>query len=363
MTITRKILAGVSLTALVLAPMPALAQATPPNGTTAGTTITNEVSVAYQVGGVQQTAVTDTDEFTVDRRVNLVVAQEGNTTTSVDAGQADAVTTFTVTNTTNAVMDFRLAASNRVGGTSANGGTDTIQVTNLRIFRDSNDDGVLDSADEEVTYLDEIGANDTVRVFIVADIPDASAAPGAVAGVRLTATAREGGTADEEGLAVTQSDDPNTAGVDTVFGDTNANGNIARDGISFAEDDYTIRDANLGVVKISRVVSDPFNDVTNPKAIPGAVVEYCIVVTNPVGSATATSVTVTDEVPASMDFDTSFDPVIGGTSVNLVTSTCDPADGTADANAYDSGTRIVTGDLGTVSPGATETVIFRATIR
>ena len=58
----------------------------------------------------------------------------------------------------------------------------------------------------------------------------------------------------------------------------------------FADDDYTIKAAGLTAIKTSRVVSDPVNDTTDPKMIPGAVVEYCISVANAMGSATATGI-------------------------------------------------------------------------
>jgi uncharacterized repeat protein (TIGR01451 family) len=41
------------------------------------------------------------------------------------------------------------------------------------------------------------------------------------------------------------------------------------------------RSVPLTVVKLSVVYSDPVNNTTNPKAIPGAIVEYQIIVTNP----------------------------------------------------------------------------------
>ena len=59
--------------------------------------------------------------------------------------------------------------------------------------------------------------------------------------------------------------------------------------------------ANLSVTKISSVVSDPVNATSNPKAIPGAAVQYCITITNP-DSGTATSVSIADALPAATTF-------------------------------------------------------------
>ena len=57
----------------------------------------------------------------------------------------------------------------------------------------------------------------------------------------------------------------------------------------------------LTVVKSSSIVSDPQNGATNPKAIPGALMNYTVTVTNTnAGTADAASTTITDAVPANM---------------------------------------------------------------
>ncbi|MGH6652467.1 MAG: proprotein convertase P-domain-containing protein [Sphingopyxis sp.] len=57
----------------------------------------------------------------------------------------------------------------------------------------------------------------------------------------------------------------------------------------------------LAFAKTSSIVSDPVNGTTNPKAIPGAVMRYCLLVTN-MGSATATGIAITDAIPATMTY-------------------------------------------------------------
>lgn len=59
--------------------------------------------------------------------------------------------------------------------------------------------------------------------------------------------------------------------------------------------------AVLSVIKDSSVLSDLINGATNPKAIPGATMRYCILVTNP-GSGTATSISASDALPAATQF-------------------------------------------------------------
>src|SRR3546814_13991767 len=72
-----------------------------------------------------------------------------------------------------------------------------------------------------------------------------------------------------------------------------AAGDAARDGSHSDNDDYTVQTATLAVTKTSRIISDPVNATSNPKLIPGAVIEYCIAVANN-GSAAATSVVITE---------------------------------------------------------------------
>ena len=79
MKTTTQLLGAVSALALVvMSSAPALAE-----GTSAGSTITNNVSVTYDVGGVTQNAETASDSFTVDRRVNVNVNFVGTAATSV----------------------------------------------------------------------------------------------------------------------------------------------------------------------------------------------------------------------------------------------------------------------------------------
>lgn len=62
-----------------------------------------------------------------------------------------------------------------------------------------------------------------------------------------------------------------------------------------------VRIVPLVAVKSSTAVSDPINLASNPKAIPGGTVRYCIVVNNP-GTLTATIVSVTDPLPALVNY-------------------------------------------------------------
>jgi uncharacterized repeat protein (TIGR01451 family) len=350
MTRTNRLLASAGGAALALL----IANPAHAAGTTAGSTITNTVTVNFQVSGVAQTAVSDSESFTVDRKVNLTVVEVGTATTSVSPGQNSAVTTFTVTNTSNAPLDFALAATQLSGGSAAHGGTDNFDATNVRIYRDDGD-GSYDAGDTLVTYLDQAAADSITTLHVVVDVP-LGRSTGDVAGVRLAATAAEATAAGSLGATVTQTSGANTSGVDTVFADTNANGNIARDGIDFDEDDYTVAAAAVSVTKVSTIISDPFNGSTDPKMIPGATVEYCVQISNAAGGASATNVSISDTLPTDTTYDSGFGILVDGT---VSGATCS---GGSAGGSYDGGTRTVTAPVSDIAAGAARAVRFRVTV-
>jgi uncharacterized repeat protein (TIGR01451 family) len=60
---------------------------------------------------------------------------------------------------------------------------------------------------------------------------------------------------------------------------------------------FSVAGARISVSKTMQVLNDPTSDIANPKAIPGAVLRYCILATN-AGPATATSVSIVDPLPS-----------------------------------------------------------------
>lgn len=350
MTIKLKHMAAASAGVFALmGAMPAFAA-----GTTAGSTITNSATLNFQVSGVAQTPINAGNNLIVDRKVLITVAESGTTTTSVVPGQTAAVTTFTVTNASNAVLDLKLTAANLVGGAAPHTGTDGFDVTGATMYVDTNANGVYNAGiDTAVTYLDEVAADTTKTVFIVANVPIA-ALNGQIAAVSLTAQAEQGGAAAAEGAVLTQTAGADTAAMDTVFADAAGTDDIARDGKHSARDDYTVTAAALTVAKLSRVISDPINGTTNPKMIPGATVEYCITVANGAGAATATNVVITDTIPATTTYVSAFGVFEGGTVAAGVCS-----GGTA-TGTFATGT--ATGNLGTIAASVSESMYFRVTI-
>lgn len=97
--------------------------------------------------------------------------------------------------------------------------------------------------------------------------------------------------------------------------------------------------ALLVVSKASTVISDPVSGTTNPKLIPGAIVEYAITVRN-VGAGTvdASSIVILDDMPGQMAF-------IPGTPVTFTNGT--PASG---LNAFNAATMVRFSSVGTSGP-------------
>lgn len=344
-----KLLATASgVTVAVLGATPAFAA-----GTASGSSIVNNATINYQVGGIAQTALVASNTITVDRKVNLTVAELGTTTTSVSPGQTNAVTTFTVTNNSNAPIDIGLTVAQLTGGAAPHGGTDAFNVTAPALFLDTNGNNTYDAGtDTAVSFLDEIAADAARTVFVVATIPG-TATNGQIAAVSLTGQAREAGVAATQGAVITATAGANTAGVDTVLADVAGTDDAITDGRHSARDDYTVAAPVLTVAKISRVIDDPINGTTNPKMIPGATVEYCITVANAVGAAAASNVVITDAIPAQTTYVTGS----GWEGGTVAAAVCSGGTNTA---TFATGT--FTGTLGAIAAGATETAYFRVTI-
>jgi uncharacterized repeat protein (TIGR01451 family) len=321
-------------------------------GTRAGNTITNTVSVNYNVGGVAQNAETASDSFTVDQRVNLTVTNVG-AATSVSPNQTNRVLAFDVTNLSNSTADLNLSVALRTGTAS--------NISNFRVFRDTNGNRVLDAAEltaGAITFLDEIAEDATVAVLVVSDI-GINARNGDTFDVALTAAAHAAGTTGTLGTRLLGSTVANTAGIDTVLFDGAGVSDAANDGAFSAQGRYTVSGAVLTVAKTSRIISDPVNLTTNPKAIPGATIEYCITVSNAASAATATNVAVLDDLPADVTYSSAFGTFLNGNA----TCASGTAGGTFAAGGGVGGRDRITGSLSDVAAGQTRSAYFRVTVR
>ena len=330
--------AGTAMIALQSAPAVA-------EGTNAGTSIRNTATIDYRVGGVNQTAVTASDTFSVDRKVNFVISRVPDVTTTVVPGQSGAVIAFDVTNLSNDTIDLALAAAQASG--------DNFDADNVTIFVGAAN-STFNGTQNQTNLIDEIAEDATVRVFVVSNIP-INRRNADVANLTLSATARSGNTPGAQGGVITTTTGPDTDDVETVLADGAGPDDGVRDGIVTARGSYTVTAATLAVNKASRVVSDPINNTADPKAIPGALVEYCIAVSNAAGSAEASNVIVTDVLPADLTYVGAFGIWVDGALDGSGNCTGGVAGGSIAA-------RSISAPLSDVAAGQTRTVYFRATI-
>jgi len=375
-TVMRRLLLSGTAAIAGVAGGQAHAQAVPPSAaatTKAGTEIRNVASASYSVNGVTQTTTSLPSILVVDRKVNLVVERAQDADTQVSLGQVGAAVAFRVTNKTNDVQDMLLDPDQNLG-TIVYVGTDNFDMNNLKAYIDSNGNGQYDlGVDAEATYLDELKPDESRLVFLAGDVPTAQLSQLAIVDLHVTVAA--GGGAGTRGAALVQTTlnvINQDAEVDVVFADNDSDG-IGGDGLhdgqarSYLAFNVGVRNVDLVVTKTARVISDPVN-VLNPKAIPGAVIEYCIVARNSTLGVAASNVTLTDSLPSTITY------VPGSLAVGGVGSTClldgvpqddDTDDGVDPATykgSYDTANRRVTAIIPSVPGSTTLNASFRATI-
>ena len=383
-SVNNKLLRPGWLAALVAGSL-ALAQNALAVGTAAGTSIANKATVNYTVGAQAQTPIESSPTgnttagvgngtnttFLVDNKVNLTVTELTGASISINPGQTGVVSAFKVSNTGNAPQAYQLAASN-LTGTTLYGNTDNTDVTIANVFVDANGNNLYEAGTDTATSITTLAADASITVFVVVNGPS-TLANGQFANVRLIATTAVNNT---PATVLTQnSGSADTPGaIDVVFADgqgTNSE-TVAPDGKYSTDTQFAVKSAALTVQKTSTVISDPFSGTTNPKAIPAAVLEYSIVLTN-AGALSATGIAIADPLPANTTFlQNAYNAGTKDVSITVgaTTTFCTAEAGGTDTNA-DGCVRTAGGSLqitnpalSTVATGAANavTVKFRVTV-
>ncbi len=158
----------------------------------------------------------------------------------------------------------------------------------------------------------------------------------------------------------------------SAFDGQNAAGNwslrvcdgINQDAGNFRRADLYITSTSLSAAKSSTVISDPVSS-SNPKAIPGAIVEYCILLTNNGTSGTAahSGVILNDPLPPESTY------ISGSMRSGATCATAASVEDEDNTNADESdpfgmdlsGTNI-TGQAATLAAGGTAAFVFRVTL-
>jgi len=131
---------------------------------------------------------------------------------------------------------------------------------------------------------------------------------------------------------------------------------------NIAETSFNVVGANITVEKTSSVVSDPLNGTVNPKAIPGAVMRFCLLVSN-AGPATATSILVSDPLPANLTF-VPGSIRSGTTCANATTVEDDNATGGDEDDPFGASWSggVLSAITASLANGASMAIVFNATV-
>ena len=370
-----KLLIGVVAAVMLLAGVTETAMAAP-----AGTSISNSATVNYSVASIGQDPVNSAAAtFLVDRKVDFTVVTDESAVVSVTPGTSANVLRFTVDNTGNDTFDFDLAAIDLSGASARFGGNDNINASAIAVYVDANANDTYEAATDIATSIDDLAAGSNVTVFIVSTFA-LGLSDDDIASYYLRATAN-----DSSGAAL--SDDSGssdiTGTVQNVFatddGPAPTDGNL--DVIDSDYADYQVNTATISVTKTSTVISDPVSGTSNPKAIPGAVIEYTLTISNAAGSATATSITVSDSLNTEiatngyLAFNTQYDATAGrginighpdyssGTETEYTNANDGSEFGGVSADWNVIGTNVVTVSGITLDASESATVKFRVTVQ
>lgn len=322
--------------------------------TGACSTISNQATLAYSVGGVPQANIlSDGDgnaangaqstDFTVDTKVDLSISTFNS---PVNATGINQILTYRITNAGNDTQRYmlQLYAGN---GETIGGATDNFNMSNVRVVVDTvpdgtisiNADGTINLAADETTIsltaatdgtdlgltpnvAGNVGVapSNVLEVYVIADVP-AGRATGDDALYTLKArTYQIAGVLGIGGVAGAETGDSSStatlnscssqvvladgAATDTPVGDPADASDAANDGDYFATGIFTVSAPTISVTKSQSILWDPVNldGPPAPQAIPGAYVQYVITIAN-TGAASATLSTVTDPLASTLLID------------------------------------------------------------
>lgn len=345
-------------------------------GTDAGTTVSNTFTLDYQVGGVNQTQITNSGsptQFTVDRLVDLTVTSSGDTT--VVPGATGQTLLWSVRNDGNDRQAYSLAL--------ADFAPDQFDIAfgslTMTYFVDDGDGLFEPGADDGAGSAYTQGSGSATADIL----------PDRILWVRISGTIPSGvvnGDRDEitliaDSLNPATSLDPaytGTPGAQTTAasGANNMTGEAqnvladgagpsdgANDGAHSDNGAYVVASASLTASKAVNVIATDGSAINcavdpvqagNQYATPGACIEYVISAANAVGAAaTATNINISDVLPNTIQY-------VGVTQSGFTSSgTLTPP--TGGSTCTTACTVTLTG--ATLAPGATGLVTIRALVR
>jgi uncharacterized repeat protein (TIGR01451 family) len=292
-----------------------------------GSVISNTASLSYDIGGENFTEDSNDVTFKVDRKIifSLTNDHSGSTNETVAIGE-EATTIYTLTNNSNAPIDYLLPEITNTNSTYTytRPGTSTVVVV-------SNTSPLSDRIISLTVGDNSASGNDEIEITVDMVVPatktngDTFDTSLSIVAIERTAT----GTPADPQLGTVQTPIiPTSAATEWVANTIqtvaitewiNADNEIERSDTQ----EFTVQTAIISLKKSVRVIFDPVTgaiDVANninPRAIPGATIEYTLTVINQ-GPASASGITLNDTVVSQLTVnETGFTPVytVSGTSI------------------------------------------------
>ena len=312
-------------------------------GVAAGTTVTNTVTVTFNIGATAGIAFS-TDVMQVQEVIDVDVTWQDATNIIVAPSATQQVQTYLLTNTGNGIESFSLLLNNSPIV------SDEFDPINGNIHLDGNGNGVFDGAPLDPLYIPSVNdpvldANgvDTQIIFLVSDIP-AGVNIADTGASQVTASALTVGAA---GAAVgTSLNGLGDGGIDAVVGTTQAN--------DFSQGIYQVDTTpiDVNILKSAQVISDGAGCTVAPcSPVTGATIRYALQV-NITGVGTINNLVITDSIPVNTTY---VNESIDLNSAALTDSGVD-----ADAGNFSANT--VTVNLGSISSAVTHLITFDVTI-
>jgi len=290
-------------------------------GTQAGTDITNSATLSYSAGGVTQPDIdSNTDTFKVDRKIDMILVTTDTDQTEVTPGQQDKITNYEFRNESNTNERFKFEVANLNNDDEADYDTDkdNDDVNNLEIqctYTDGSGNSQTKSWASD--FVIEIKEDTNATCQVRADIKDADhgGEDKDIMNVELKATAYKSDTEKEtettsddtqgtedvvfaDGESVANGSDSNGLGK-TESDDNGHKGDTKGNGIEVARSGYRIVTPVLSVTKTSCVISDPVNNTSHPKRIPGAIIRYMFDIKN-TGTGDVNDLSLSDDIDSKL---------------------------------------------------------------
>lgn len=337
-------------------------------GTPAGTTISNTVTLSYDITGISQPDITSTPAtFKTDELIKPTLTWEDGTAVSVSTPGSNDALTFKLTNSGNGQETFGLTRTNGplplpLGNyTPLNGSVGSIYLENGLQAGFQAAGPNTDTAYTPGTNDPNLAPDAQQIIYVISDTPSVPA--NSQGEVQLTATSLTAGAAS----AATPG--ASTAGLvgctancsavfATAYGQDSLKGSYIASGLAL-----TVNKTVASVVDANGLAT---------ALMPGAVINYQIEVTLS-GSGTATNLVITDPMPADTTYKSESIEVTcisgtytGGGACGTGTITPQPAvaktDSNLDADFADFTANTVSVSLGNVAAPASFVITFSATI-